>query len=138
MTNGYALAVPLAVWQDPQGNLRVTISDGAAAVTFDCWNDAGEEADYVGTLIFDRVWAARVIRSEFIPYQIEQHPHHSYILRVVESSWIEELAATRKATYTEWPRSDALSYEHYVVAGHDEYAEFVARSYRLEQQPLSA
>lgn len=100
---GYAVAVPLPVWQDPQGNLRVTISDGGAAVSFDCWTDAGEEADYAGRLIFESVWAARVIRSEFVPYQI-----------------------------------DALAYQHYVVAGHDEYAEFVARSYRMEQQPLSA
>lgn len=132
------VVVPLAVWQDPQANLRVTISDGGAAVTFDCWTDAGEEADYIGKIVFDGVWAARVIRSEFVPYEIEQHQHHSYILRVVESSWIEELAAARKATYTEWPRGDALGYEHYVVAGHDEYAEFVARSYRLEQLPHSA
>ncbi|MEO8379771.1 MAG: hypothetical protein ABI779_08925 [Acidobacteriota bacterium] len=135
MMKGYALAVPLPVWQDPQGNLRVTISERGATVVFDCWTDAGDEADYSGALEFVGVWAARVVRSEFVPYQIEEHEHHSYILRVVESSWIEELAAVRKATYTEWPRIDASAYQHYVVAGHDEYAEFVARRYTFERQP---
>src|SRR4051794_2069947 len=43
MKKGYALAVSLPVWQDPQGNLRVTISDGGATVVFDCWTDAGDE-----------------------------------------------------------------------------------------------
>lgn len=135
MMKGYALAVPLPVWQDPQGNLRVTITDGSATVVFDCWTDAGEEADYTGVLVFAGVWAARVIRSEFIPYRLEKHEHHSYILRVIDSSWIEELAAVRKATYTEWQRSEASAYEHYAVAGHDEYAEFIARRYTFERQP---
>jgi hypothetical protein len=131
---GFALAVPLPVWQNPQGNLHVTVTEGGATVIFDCWTEAGEEADYSGALAFVGVWAARVVRSEFVPYHVEKHEHHSYILRVVESPWIEELASTRKATYSDWPRGDATAYEHYVVAGHDEYAEFVARSYTFGRQ----
>ena len=138
MTSGYAIAVPLDIWKDPQGNLRITISGGAVRVEFDCWTDEGDEADYVGVLVFDGVWATRMIASEFVPYQIEQHAHHSYILRVVQSAWVEELATTRKATYTAWPREDAARYEHWVVAGHDEYFEVVARSWRPEQHPISA
>lgn len=45
----HAAAIPLAVWQDPQGNLRVMICDGGAVVNFDCWTDEREEAEYIDT-----------------------------------------------------------------------------------------
>jgi len=136
MKRGYAVALPLPIWQDPQSNLQLRVGNGHAQVDFDCWNATGEEADFIGVLIFEGVWATRTVGSEFAPFQIHPHNFHSYLLRVEESEWIEELAAFRKSVYTDWPRAAATQYSHFVVKGHDDYAEIVARSFCVEQRPI--
>lgn len=138
MKRGYAVAVPLPIWQDPQGSLLLHVASDQAEVEFPCWTDAAEEADFTGAIVFEGVWATRTVGTEFSPFQVEPHNFHSSILRVEESAWIEELAAARKATYTDWPRADAANYSHYVVVGHSEYVEVVARSWRVEQRQIAS
>ncbi|HET8797766.1 MAG TPA: hypothetical protein VFO89_08765 [Thermoanaerobaculia bacterium] len=136
MKRGHAIALPLPIWQDPQSNLQLRFAAGRAEVEFDCWNADGNEADFTGVVVFEGVWATRSVGSEFVPFEVQPHQYHSYILRVEASAWIEELADARNAAYTDWPRTAAAEYSHYIVVGHGDYAEIIARSFRVEQRPI--
>lgn len=127
-----AVAIPLKVWQDPQGNPLLVFSEHLSLVFVGCWVEAGAPADYICRLTFNSAWAARSYRIEYLPYVIKEHLHRSLIYEVVNSTWLEESSYRRSKCYPEWRDGNKRVYHHYVVQGHDEYVEVIAEGFSEE------
>ena len=94
-------------------------------VSFGCWVDAGEPADYICQLVFDHAWAVRAVDLEFLPYEVHE-PQRSCIYQISDSEWLIAASEARSHYYPEWRDWDKRSYHHYVVQGHDNYCEVLA------------
>ena len=128
MVKQLAVPVPLKVWQDPQGDVVLQHSRERCTISFACWEDAGEPADYICQLVFDHAWAVRAVNSEFLPSEIHE-PQRSCIYEVKESEWLIALSKERSRCHPEWRNWDKRSYHHYVVQGHDNYCEVLAEGF---------
>jgi hypothetical protein len=136
MIKQFVTPIPLKVWQDPQGDVVLHHSRDKCAVSFACWEAAGEPADYICQLKFDNAWAVRGVSSEFLPYEYEAH-HRSCIYEVVDSKWLAQESELRGQSYPEWRASDRKEYHHYVVSGHDNFVEVIAASFEEQIVPRS-
>ena len=123
------IAIPLNVWQDPQGNVVLRYSREECLIYFGCWTDAGSPADYLGQLTFHHAWAVRGLRLEWHGYEIAEHKYHSSILSIQNSKWLSQLTEQRLHAYPNWKRWDTREYLHYVVSGHDNYYELIATGF---------
>ena len=124
-----AVAIPLKLWQDPQGNVVLRYSRETCLMYFGCWTDAGEPADYLGQLTFHNAWAIRGLRLESHSYKIKRHEYHSNILVVENSEWLPQVTEQRLKNYPEWKTWDTRKYFHYVVSGHDNYYDIIATGF---------
>lgn len=126
-----ATVIPLDVWQDPQNDVILIFSEHECSIYFACWRSAGEPANFIGHISFDRVRGVRSYPREYTPYQISEPIPHSYILQIRDSELVREHIEFRERHY---PNS-ALNVEiptHYVVLGHDVYHEILASSFKLD------
>jgi hypothetical protein len=121
-----ATIIPLKSWQDPQGDIVLLYAERECSIFFPCWLSQGEPADFIGQLSFEHASAVRSFSREFLPYQLPEHSHHSYILAVPESDMVREHLAYRQHYYPQWPGTRRT---HYVVVGHDIYHEILATGY---------
>ena len=94
-----AIIIPLAFWQDPQGDVILVYSEHECSVYFACWNGAGEPADFIGRLSFEQASGVRSFRQEHIPYRIPPHSGHSYILQIPDSELVRDHIAYRQRHY---------------------------------------
>lgn len=127
-----AVPIPLAVWQDPQGNLTLNHTDGLCEVLFDCWDESGEPADYSCSIKFQQAWAVRGVCMESTPYKYKEHLR-SCIYEIENSLWLDELSKMRVAYYPEWKDWDKRIYKHFLVTGHDNYYEIIATGFDEEK-----
>ena len=134
--NEVVVPIPLQVWQDPQGDVVLNHSRDQCSVSFACWEAAGDPADYLCRLIFNRAWAVRGVRSEFLPYESKAH-HRSCIYEVLESEWLERETALRSQSYPEWRSWEGKQYHHYVVQGHDNFVEVIALGFEEQIVPIN-
>lgn len=123
-----AIPIPLKAWQDPQGDVVLQHSRNGCTISFACWDDAGQPADYICKLVFDHAWAVRAVNSEFLPYEINE-PQRSCVYEIKDSEWLIGISKQRSDYYPEWRNWDKRSYHHYVVRGHDNYCEVVAEAF---------
>jgi hypothetical protein len=126
--------IPLEIWQDPQSDVILIFSERECSVYFGCWSAAGEAADFIGRLSFQRASAARSFSREFLPYSLPKHEHHSFILSVADSEFIREHIAYRQKHYPD-SRVNPHDRVHYAVAGHDIYHEILADSFTAMKIP---
>ena len=120
-----AAAVPLSCWQDPQGDSVLIYSERECAIFFGCWVSAGEPADYICRLSFERAAAVRSFRREFLPYRVPVLPPfaHPACRRLRLSSRAGCLSAAAL------PAVCGPALQHFVVVGHDIYHEVLAASF---------
>jgi hypothetical protein len=123
-----AVAIPLKVWQDPQGDVVLHHDRRNCIVYFGCWTDAGEPADYLCKLTFSYAWAVRGYRWEYFPYNVLSDSH-SCIYEVENSGWLNEASSEYLKKYPEWQGQKTKSFHHYVVKGHDNYYEIIATGF---------
>jgi len=128
-----AVAIPLEVWQDPQGDVILIYSENECSVYFACWAGAGEPADFIGHLSFDHGCGVRSFHREFSPYQVS-NPGKSEILRIPDSELVREHLAYRKRHYSHLPPKLVVP-NHYVVRGHDIYHEILADGFVCNKIP---
>src|SRR6266404_2738869 len=91
--------ISLELWQDPQGDVILIFSERESSVYFGCWSTAGEPADFLGHLSFQRASAARSFAREFLPYRVPKHDYRSYVLSITDSEFIREQMAYRQQHY---------------------------------------
>jgi hypothetical protein len=130
-----AETVPLKVWKDPQGNPLLISSENILDVYFGCWDDAGMPADYICKITFNFGWASRSYGIENLPYEIKEFSRSS-IYEVINSKWLTESSERRLQCYPEWKTWDKKTYHHFVVSGHNNYAEVLAESFSEEIIPI--
>ena len=123
-----AIAVPLEVWQDPQGDVVLHHDRGNCFVYFGCWTDAGEPADYLCRLTFRHAWAVRGYRWEYFPYKIVLDSR-SCIYEVKNSRWLSGASAEYLKLYPECKGLKECKFHHYVIKGHDNYYEIIAAGF---------
>src|SRR5689334_18467740 len=121
-----AVPISLQVWQDPQGDVVLKYSRSECSISFGCWMNTGEPADYICELVFDQAWAVRGYRSEYLPYQLKQGLSQSNIYEVENSNWLQQASEQRARSYPNWRNWDKKVYHHYVVQGHENYYELLA------------
>lgn len=126
-----AVAIPLKVWQDPQGNPLLIFSEHLCEIFVGCWEDVGTPADYICKIAFNSAWAGRSFTLEFLSYEIKEDKH-SAIFEVINSNWLKESSQFRLKYYPEWKNWDEKIYRHFVVQGHDKFVEILAESYEVE------
>lgn len=85
-----AIQIPLEVWQNPQGDVILNVSESECAVYFGCWNEDGSPAEYLAKITFKGFWSTNFTHAEYIEYEYESL-HHSYILEVTDSEWHREI-----------------------------------------------
>lgn len=127
-----AVAVPLKVWQDPQGNVVLNASREDCAVYFGCWIEAGIPANYLCRLRFQNAWAVRGFSLGTPPYKIEEIDYRSRIYYVENSRLLKEAVQQRTRDYPQWLSWDRKTYRHYVVSGHDNYFDIIASEFTEE------
>ena len=132
-----AVAIPLKVWQDPQGNPLLINSERRCEIFFGCWEEAGTPANYICRIEFNSAWAIRSYGIEYLPYEIKEQKH-SAIFEIENSKWLKESSDYRLKSYPEWKNWDKKIYHHFVVQGHDEFVEVLAESYKEETILLKA
>jgi hypothetical protein len=121
-----AIAIPLEIWQDPQGDVILIYSEKECSAYFGCWKAAGEPADFIGRLSFDHAWGVRSYRREFMPYRLNPpHMRPSWIWRIPESELVKEHVLYRQQHYPESVARIPVP-NHFVVHGHDIYHEILA------------
>ncbi|MES9685211.1 hypothetical protein CN514_05985 [Bacillus sp. AFS001701] len=131
MSREKAIQIPLEVWQNPQGDVILNISERDCHVFFGCWDEDSNPADYIAKVTFNNCWSANYIHSEYVDYEYELKNHRSYILKVLNSRWLEELYTKQLRLYS---RSKInKDYNHYVVRGHDVCVEVIAREFIIEK-----
>jgi hypothetical protein len=130
-----AIAIPLKVWQDPQGNPLLIYSERICEIFVGCWEEEGTPADYICKIKFNSGWASRSYRIEYLPYEIKEYKR-SAILEIENSKWLKESSDYRSKCYPEWKTWDKKNYRHFVVQGHDEFVEILAESYEEEMISL--
>jgi len=123
------IAIPLNVWQDPQGDVVLLHSREHCIIFFGCWSDDATPADYIGKLTFQRAWAVRGVRVEWHGYHIASNNYRSSILSIENSRWLSQLTEQRRHLYPNWGARNAGEYLHYVVSGHDNYYEIIAMGF---------
>ena len=142
MYDAHASEIPLAAWQDPQGDVLLVYSEAECSIYFGCWTNAGQPADYVCRLRFKGAKGVRSYPREFVPYDYTSR-HHSSILEVEASPWraeqIEKHWRLSETVYTSHP---PLPFEvrHFVVKGHDIYHEILAAEFeesRIERKDIN-
>jgi len=130
--------IPLEVWQDPQGDVVLQISEHECFVYFGCWDENGEPADFLAKLTFD-CKEAKYIKSDFVPYKRNNLHNHSCIFIVENSLWLNNYIERKikrnplvKNPEKTW---DDKSLKHYIIQGHDIYVELISSGYILEKIP---
>jgi len=126
-----AVAIPLKVWQDPQGNPLMIFSEHNCEIYVGCWIEAGIPAEYICKITFISGWASRCYGVEYLPYEIKEHLR-SAIFELTNSLWLKESSEYRLKCYPEWKTWDNLIYHHYIIQGHNNYIEIIAESYKEE------
>lgn len=126
-----AVAIPLKVWQDPQGNPLLIYSERSCEIFVGCWEEAGTPANYICKITFNFAWASRSYGIEYLPYEIKEHKR-SAIFDITNSKWFKESSDYRLKCHPEWKTWDKKIYHHFVVQGHDEFVEVLAESYNEE------
>lgn len=129
-------AIPLKVWQDPQGGVVLHVSHKDCDIYVGCWIASGEPADYLGKLTFKHAWASRCLSSEIMPYEIHS-AERSCIYEIENSQWLNAVSAERLKNYPRWRDWDKNIYRHYVVKGHDNYVEIIAASFYESTLPYN-
>ena len=128
----------LEVWQDPQGDVVLQISEHECCVYFGCWDENGEPADFLAKLTFD-CKEAKYIKSDFVPYKRNNLNSHSYILVVESSSWLNDHIERiiKRSPQVKNPEKtwNDKPLKHYIIQGHDVYVELIASGYILEKIP---
>ncbi len=100
---------------------------------FGCWNEDSTPADYIGQITFNNCWTTNFTHAEFIEY-VYGHTHHSYILSVLDSHWLNSLVMKNKRLYpNSILESGYKDYKHIVVIGHDVYVEVIAKDFTLKK-----
>lgn len=127
-----ATQIPLEVWQDPQGDVILNVSERQCNVYFGCWNDDSTPANYIAKITFESCVATKYMHSEFVEYKVDEHIYSSYIFKVLNSSWLNEITIQKKTRYPNSHYAD--DYSHYVVKGHDVMVEVIAKGFSLERQ----
>lgn len=120
-----AIAIPLNVWKDPQGDVVLHYSCESCVVYFGCWVTNTQPADYLCKLNFHRAWAVRGYLGEE-DYHVQEHDYRSYIYRVKNSEWLQQEYNRRLTASPDWKQWDNNTYNHYVVSGHDNYYDIIA------------
>ena len=126
-----AIAIPLKVWQDPQGNPLLIYCERSCEIFVGCWEESGIPANYICRITFNSAWASRSYGLEYLPYQIKELKR-SAIFEVTNSKWLKESSEYRLKCYPRWKTSDRKTYHHFLVQGHDEFVEVLAESYNEE------
>ncbi len=119
------IVIPLDFWLDPQGDVILIYSEHECLIYCACWISAGERADFIGQLSFERGRGVRSYRREYLPYDLPKRGFHSSILQIPDSDLIREHLAYRKKHYADTPSTQRVP-NHYVVTGHDIYHEILA------------
>jgi hypothetical protein len=122
------IVVPLDFWQDPQSDVILVYSERQCLIYFACWIAAGETADFIGQLSFERSRGVRSYGREYLPYELPKHKCRSWILQIPDSDLLREHLAYRKEHYSDSPSKQTVP-NHYVVAGHDIYHEILANGF---------
>ena len=123
-----ATVIDITVWKDPQNFIIVEHVRDEADVYFRCWNDDGNEADYIGWLHFDSVWylqSERHLGTKGYP-NVKNNKYKSYYLVVSESDLLKDLIASRSNIDSDWRKYDAREYQHYIIESHDFYYNIIA------------
>lgn len=132
-----AIAIPLDIWRDPQGDIVLVYSEMECSIYFACWKAQAEPADFLGHLSFSGASAVRSFRREFLPYQIQPHALKSCILEIPDSDFAKEHLAYRRAHYPDSPGTQYVP-KHFVVDGHDIYHEILAKAFVASAIPCAA
>jgi hypothetical protein len=122
------IVTPLDFWLDPQGDVILIYSEHECLIYCACWIAAGERADFIGQLSFERGRGVRSYRREHLPYHLPKHECHSWILQIPDSDFVREHLAYRNEHYSD-SASKQTAPNHYVVAGHDIYHEILANGF---------
>ncbi len=125
--------ISLEVWQDPQGDVVLQISERECFVYFGCWDENGEPADFLAKLTFD-CKEAKYIKSNFVPYKRNNSHNNSCILSVENSLWLNDYIERKTEHNTEKTLDDKLL-KYYIIQGHDVYVELISSGYILEKIP---
>ncbi|WP_127534384.1 hypothetical protein [Paenibacillus kobensis] len=126
-----ARQIPLEVWQNPQGDVILKVSERECHVYFGCWDEESNPADYIAKLTFQNCSAAKYTHDEHLPYKIVGQRYHSCILIVEHSRWLNERMARKQKFYSNsLPSHD---YKHFVVHGHEVIVEVIAKDFTLER-----
>jgi len=128
-----AVAIPLEIWQDPQGDVILIYSEYECSIYFACWAAAGEPANFIGHLSFNRPCSVRGFHREFSPYQVS-NPGKSEILCVPDSELVRQHLAYQQRHYSHL-RPRLVAPNHYVVRGHDIYHEILADGFTCDKVP---
>ncbi len=65
-----SIVVPLDFWQDPQSDAILVYSEHECLIYFAFWIAAGEAADFIGQLSFERSCGVRSYGREYLPYEL--------------------------------------------------------------------
>jgi hypothetical protein len=68
-----SIVVPLDFWQDPQSDAILVYSEHECLIYFAFWIAAGEAADFIGQLSFERSCGVRSYGREYLPYELPNH-----------------------------------------------------------------
>jgi hypothetical protein len=75
-----AIQLPLEVWQDPQGDVILNVSERECNVFFGCWNEDSSPADFIAKITFEGCRATKFTHSEYLDYEVNisvWRSHHS-------------------------------------------------------------
>jgi hypothetical protein len=129
--------IPLQHWPNPQGDILLCYSEKECSLHYACWLAAGEPADFICRLSFQKAAFVRAFRREYIPYPIPENARPGYILHILDSEFAKEHAAYRQRFYSHIP-TDTTVRNHYVFIGHDIYYELFAGDFTETVIPQSA
>ncbi len=122
--------LPLPVWQDPQGDIVLRMSETNCNVYFGCWESPGVGANYLANILFNGCTSSRYIKHEFIPYTVNNLTNeHSYILEINNSDWLNQEIAYRGNIYGD---KLTINQRHFLIKSNDMYIELLATDYALQ------
>ena len=132
-----AIAIPLKVWKDPQGDVILHYSCESCVIYFGCWITNIEPANYLCKLTFHRAWAVRgYLREE--DYNVKEHDYRSYVYRVENSEWLHHEENRRSIASPDRKQWDTNTYNHYVVPGHDNHYDIIAADFTETTIPFES
>ncbi|AZA98285.1 hypothetical protein EG359_01110 [Chryseobacterium joostei] len=133
----YLTETELPIWADPQGNVIMEKCRDHCFLYFDCWLDNEPTyADYIGKITFQNAWAVTSLDIEFYDiYPKEEFKYKSSIFVVENSLWLKEMFEKRVKHYDNWTGWKDKIYHHFHFAGHNNYFDIIAESYKVEKIP---